>query len=93
LQALELVNGKELAARLKAGAKALLASDLGKEKDADVVVTALYVRTLGRSPSAAELQLARPMIGSPSEKALARQEGWEDLLWVLAMSPEMQFIR
>jgi hypothetical protein len=93
LQALELVNGKELADRLRAGVKRLLASELGKEKDADRVATALYLRTLCRPPSAAELTLARPLLGSPEQQAVAREEGWQDLLWVLLMSPEMQFIR
>src|SRR5439155_2574146 len=48
LQALELVNGKELTDRLRAGVKTLLASDLGMEKDADKVVTELYLRALSR---------------------------------------------
>jgi hypothetical protein len=93
LQALELVNGKELAGRLREGAKKLLASDLGKEKDADAVVMALYLRAFNRLPGAEELKVARPLVGSPEEKAAARQEAWEDLLWVLVLSPEMQFIR
>jgi hypothetical protein len=93
LQALELVNGKELAGRLKEGVKLLLASELAKEKHAGKVVTALYQRALGRPPDDEELQLARPLIGAPDQKPAARQEGWEDLLWVLVMTPEMQFIR
>lgn len=93
LQALELVNGKELSARLREGVKLLLQSDLGKEKDADKVVMALYLRAVGRPPSAAELKLARPLVGQPQQPAGSRQEGWEDLLWVIVVSPEMQFMR
>jgi hypothetical protein len=88
LQALELVNGKELTVRLREGVKKLLASDLGKEKDVDQVVRELYLRALSRLPSAEELKEARAAAGAAN-----RQEGWEDLVWVLVMSPEMQFIR
>ena len=37
--------------------------------------------------------LLRPLLASPSDKAATRQEGWEDFLWVLFMSPEFQFVR
>jgi hypothetical protein len=93
LQALELVNGGALAARLKDGAKALLASELGREADADKVIRTLYRRALGRPPSDAELELARPLIGTSKDAADKRQSGWEDFLWVLCMSPEFQFVR
>jgi hypothetical protein len=93
LQALELVNGAALASRLREGAKLLLASDLGKQTDIDAVAQMLYRRALGRLPSADEVALARPLLGSANETAAVRQDGWEDLLWILFMSPEFQFIR
>jgi hypothetical protein len=93
LQALELVNGTELANRLKEGAKALLASDLGKETDPAKVVRALYLRALGRDPNDDEIKLAQPMLGSAKDDAAKRQSGWEDFLWILVMSPEFQFVR
>src|SRR5262249_38049833 len=93
LQALELVNGTVLTGRLREGARLLLASDLGRELDTDKVTRTLYVRALGRQPGEEELALARPLLGSPQEKAAARQEGWEDFLWVLFQSPEFQFVR
>jgi Protein of unknown function (DUF1553)/Protein of unknown function (DUF1549) len=93
LQALELVNGGVLTGRLREGAKLLLASELGREEDADKVARTLYLRALGRQPSEEELALARPLLGSPRDKAPGRQDGWEDFLWVLVMSPEFQFVR
>jgi hypothetical protein len=93
LQALELVNGEALAGRLRGGAKSLLASDLGREEDAAKVVKTLYLRALGREPTDDELALAKPLVGSPKDGPEARQEGMEDLLWVLFMSPEFQFVR
>src|SRR5205823_3678354 len=51
LQELELVNGQVLASRLHEGARALLASDLGREADARKVARTLYLRALGREPN------------------------------------------
>jgi hypothetical protein len=91
LQALELVNGQALSDRLKQGARTLLASELGKETDATKVVRALYLRAVGRPPTDSELSLAAPLVRLPTDKT--RQEGWEDLLWVLFQSTEFQFVR
>jgi hypothetical protein len=93
LQALELVNGEVLSARLRDGAKTLLASDLGREKDAAKAIRTVYRRALGRQPIEEEITLGRPLIGSPGDAPQKRQEGWADLLWILCMSPEFQFIR
>jgi hypothetical protein len=93
LQSLELVNGKAMAERLQEGAKLLLASDLGKEKDPAKVIQVLYRRALARLPNKEEISLARPLLGSPKDKPVARQEGWEDFLWTLFVSPEFQFVR
>jgi hypothetical protein len=93
LQALELVNGKDLSARLHEGARTLLASELGREPDSGKVIGILYLRALGRLPEVEEVALARPLLGSPRAMPATRQEGWEDFLWVLFMSPEFQFVR
>jgi hypothetical protein len=93
LQALELVNGAALTGRLHEGAKALLASELGREVDAKKVVRTLHLRALGREPNEDEVALAAPLLGTPRESTAERQQGWEDVLWVLFMSPEFQFIR
>ncbi len=91
LQALELVNGRTLAERLQAGAKTLLASELGRQENGDEVARVLYLRALGRIPTAEEVALVKPLLGTPKEKN--RQEGWEDVLWVLVNNPEFQFVR
>jgi hypothetical protein len=93
LQALELVNGAALTNRLHDGAKALLASDLGREADGKKVALTLYLRALGRDPTADETALAAQLLGTPKDPAAERQQGWEDVLWVLFMSPEFQFVR
>jgi hypothetical protein len=93
LQELELVNGMALAKRLSEGAKALLASDLGREQDVAQVIGILYQRALSRLPSEQEVALARPLLGSPQDQPGKRQGGWEDFLWVMFVSPEFQFIR
>ena len=93
LQSLELVNGKAMAERLQEGAKLLLASDIGKEEDSSKILQILYRRASARLPNEEEIALARPLLGSPKEKTSARQEGWEDFLWTLFVSPEFQFVR
>ncbi len=93
LQALELVNGSVLAERLHEGAKSVLASSLGQEKQPRKVVSALYLRALGRLPNAAEEKLAEPLVGSARQAPTGREAGLEDFLWTLVMSPEFQFIR
>jgi hypothetical protein len=104
LQAVELVNGGVLATRLQHGARALLASDLGREGNTANVARTLYLRALGRLPNDEEIALASKLLSSPSEKPAksegltpfspaARQECWEDFLWILFLSPEFQFVR
>jgi hypothetical protein len=93
LQGLELANGKALTERLREGAKALLASELGRERDVAKVARMLYLRALARPPSDAEAALAKEMLGTPADKAGERQAGWEDFLWALCMNPGMQFVR
>ena len=93
LQSLELVNGKAMAERLSEGVKTLLASNLGKEEDSTKVITTLYRRALSRAPTENEITLARDVLGSPKDNPSARQQGWEDFLWALFVSPEFQFVR
>ena len=46
----------------------------------------LFLHAVARQPSRPELALAKDM-------AARGAEGVEDLLWILVMSPEFQFIR
>ena len=93
LQALELINGDALVGRLRDGAKALLDSELGRDKDKARVANTLYLRSLSRSATAEETALANELIGQSGDAPKIRQQGWEDLLWMLFVSPEFQFIR
>lgn len=84
MQALELTNGRTLAAFLKAGASRLL-----EEPGASgpKLASRLFLQGLGRKPSRDELELVSSMVGQP-----ARREGVEDLLWTLSLLPEFQLI-
>jgi hypothetical protein len=53
----------------------------------------LYLRALGRPATAEEVVVARQLLGSAKDPAAVRQEGWEDFLWLLFLSPEFQFLR
>jgi hypothetical protein len=83
LQALELTNGETLTQVLRRGAERLAASGTPAKE----LVSRLYKEALGRSPTAAEDQLAEGMVGQP-----ARTDGVQDLLWAMAMLPEFQLI-
>ncbi len=84
LQALELTNGSTLSAILHKGSTKLLE----KYPGTDEVIVAVYQRSLGRDPDAAEFESAREMVGSP-----ATANGTEDLMWAVFMLPEFQLIR
>ena len=83
-QALELTNGETLNNIVKRGAAKLLAD---AQRPPGELVSDVFIRSLGRPPSASELKIATELIGSP-----AKQEGLEDLLWSVAMLPEFQLI-
>ena len=84
LQALELTNGRTLAASLRNGA-ARWTQDPAKTPTQ--IVNGIYRQALGRPPTAAERQMALGLVGSP-----VRKEGVEDLLWAVVMLPEFQLI-
>ena len=84
LQALELTNGLTLAALLNQGAATILATPPASP---GALVEAVYLRAVGRRPSAAEREAAVQLVGAP-----ANPEGLADLLWALTMLPEFQLI-
>ena len=84
LEALELTNGRELAEIIHRGAQNALAENAAST---DELISRLYARALGRTPTADELEMAKQVVGRPAEAA-----GVEDLLWALAMLPEFQLI-
>jgi hypothetical protein len=93
LQSLELVNGKALAERLQEGSRLLLASDLKKQENTAKMGSILYRRALSRLPNDKELSLTVPLLSTAHDQSTSRQEAWEDVLWVLFVSPEFQFVR
>ena len=52
------------------------------------IVSQLYRHALGRAPSAEESRVGLQLLGSKPTR-----QGLEDLLWVVFMSPEFQFVR
>jgi hypothetical protein len=52
------------------------------------LIERIFVRALGRKPTAGELATAVEMVGTP-----VKTDGVEDLLWIVAMLPEFQLIR
>lgn len=84
LQALEMSNGNTLAAQLRRGATAILKQ--GPKVPADLA-HGLYVHAIQRPPTPGELAAAVGLLGDP-----VTQEGLEDFLWVLTMTPDFQLI-
>ncbi|WP_167273316.1 DUF1549 domain-containing protein [Dyadobacter arcticus] len=83
LQALELTNGNKFTETLKTGSKQWRA----KYPTSELLVTALYKKSLGRAPLPKEIAVAKRILGSsPSD------EGIQDLMWAIALVPEFQLI-
>lgn len=84
LEAIDLANGEVLAGLLKQGAEALDRKAMPPEK----LVDSVYMRALGRRPTAPEKQvLVKDMGVRPSRQSI------EDLLWMVLLLPEFQFVR
>jgi len=86
LQALDLANGQILAATLTRGAETLLKA--APEATAEELTARVFVRALGRRPTADELAAARGLVGDKPTVA-----GVADLLWAVVMLPEFQLVR
>ena len=86
LEALDLSNGQIFNDILAHGAVGLLKSK--PKVSADEMIGVIYLRALGRQPSADERTAARELVGStPTAESLA------DLLWVVLLLPEFQLIQ
>jgi mono/diheme cytochrome c family protein len=83
LQALELTNGKTLAATLHRGAANLAA----RNESGKALVKYIYEQAIGRDPNRAEMKLASSLLGDTPKPADV-----EDFLWATAMLPEFQLI-
>jgi hypothetical protein len=86
LQALDLSNGQALTDTAARGASNLLKGHPGAA--ADALARAVYLRALGRDPTADERATARDLVGDP-----ASAEGLADLLWAVFMLPGFQLVR
>jgi Protein of unknown function (DUF1553)/Protein of unknown function (DUF1549)/Planctomycete cytochrome C len=86
LQALDLANGQILAAELSQGAANILKMD--SKATADELVERVFVRGLGRKPTADELTAAHGLVGDKPTV-----DGIADLLWAVVMLPEFQLVR
>lgn len=86
LQALDLTNGQVLADLLARGAQNLRRLHPGWSQDQ--LIDWLYQSALCRSPSEAEMALAREILGPDTTDETAA-----DLLWAVFMLPEFQLIR
>jgi hypothetical protein len=85
LEAIDLANGAALTDLLARGSANLLRR--GWESP-DALARWLYLSALCREPTAAELAVARELLGPRLE-----EQGVADLLWALCMLPEFQTIR
>lgn len=86
LQALDLSNGAILADLLGRGAANMLKEHSGTSP-AELAVL-VYRSALSRPPTAAELSVAKELLG-----AKLTPESLSDLLWVVVMLPEFQLVR
>jgi hypothetical protein len=84
LEAIDLANGELLAGLLKKGAAKLAKGDV----PAETLVDSVYMLALGRRPSPQEKAGLVSTIGAkPSAQSI------EDLLWLVLLLPEFQFVR
>jgi hypothetical protein len=87
-QALHLLNGDFLNRKIEAPTGRVAGLIKAKKKPAEVVVE-LYLVTLSRPPTKAELARDVAWLG----QAATPREGAQDLLWVLLNRREFQFVR
>jgi hypothetical protein len=86
-QALHLLNGDTVNARIVQGALVKKLLDAGKK--APEVLDELYIRCLGRKPNEMELKKILPVIEAPDRKAT--QQNLEDVFWALLNANEFIF--
>ncbi|QDU93867.1 DUF1549 domain-containing protein [Lignipirellula cremea] len=85
LEAIDLSNNQILARALVAGGQRFAA---GPDRNTAERIRLLYQSVLTREPTAAEADLLRETLGEQPTAA-----AWEDVLWVLLMSPEFLLVR
>lgn len=85
LEAIDLANGSVLAGILKKGASSILSSWKGTPQE---LASDLTRRALTRSPTKEESGLLASTLG-----ATPTAQSVEDVLWMILMLPEFQFVR
>lgn len=87
-QALHTLNGDTLAKKI-ADKNGFLAQLIAAEPDHDQRVRQLYLKSLCRPPTDAELDYSRKVLA----ESASPQEAYEDLLWALINSKQFLFVR
>jgi hypothetical protein len=85
LEAIDLSNGRILAEALAQGAQRLAARPW---PNGEAIVRHLYLSAVSRPPTADELSLLAPTLGTP-----VSAQAVEDALWAVCMTPEFQLVR
>lgn len=87
-QALHLLNGDILATKI-ADPKGRIATLMAANKTTPEIINELYLSSLSRRPTVAELDAAQQVITSSPSPV----EGYQDLLWALINSKQFLFVR
>lgn len=91
-QVLLIMNAELVDRGVSSGPRGVLAELDARERGDDrAIVDALFVRTLGRPPTAAEQERARALIAAAGPEA--RDEALEDVFWALLNTAEMATVR
>ena len=87
-QALHTLNGDVVATKI-ADAKGRIANLLAAKKSHDEIVAELYLATLSRRPTSAEVELSNKFLSASPNPT----ECYQDLLWALINSKQFLFVR
>ena len=85
-QLLHLQNSESIVQRIRSGEGRLAALVKAKKTDAEMLEE-LFLATLSRSPSAAEIAEVKKELADAADK----EEVWRDLCWALLNSKEFSF--